>query len=98
MCSSPGIDNNKPSNPSLFQITIITIIRPALLEPATEAGAGGGAGGNEEDYNELLALDFDWDLLAPSPLLRMDGYHKQSRQAAHGLRPPHADMTGYGLF
>ena len=45
-------------------------------------------------------MDFDWDLLAPSPLTRMDGYHKHPNQAAQAqdLRPPHADWMGYGLF
>lgn len=83
------------------------INRPVLPPTTTTAGHGG----DEDDfggYNELLSLDVDWDLLAPSPLLRMDGFvgraqqqHPQAQPLAHMVKAePAVDggMMGYGLI
>ena len=35
---------------------------------------------NGYNYTELLSFDMEWDLLAPSPLMRMDGFAGRAAQ------------------
>lgn len=77
--------------------------------PTTTPAAHGASADSDEDfyggYNELLSLDVDWDLLAPSPLMRMDGFIGRAQQPpvprGHTVKAEPAlesGMMGYGLI
>lgn len=84
------------------------INRPVLPPATTTAGHGGGDEDDFGGYNELLSLDVDWDLLAPSPLLWIDGFvgraqqpHPHPQPLAHMVKAEPAvegGMMGYGLI